>query len=131
MISRAQLVYSWRAANARLKEAKAAEMRWRMLIASELFPEPLLGTNTNGNVKLIAKQNYSLCKDHTLVINAIERISKEYPDVAVDTIVDWSPRLSGATYEALPEAAQKIFADVLTIKPATPTVKYNGEGDDE
>lgn len=131
MITPAQLIHNWRVAAAKLKAAKAVELRWRMLIAMQLFPSVHRGTNTNGKLKLIAKENYVLTKDNDAITIALEKLTKEFPDVAIDSLVTWGATLSASAFEALPEAAQQILADVLTIKPATPSLKYQGEGDDE
>lgn len=131
MINPAQLIHNWRVASAKLKAAKAVELRWRMLIAIELFPSVHRGTNTNGKLKLIAKENYVLTKDNDALTIALEKLTTEFPDVSVDSLVSWGATLSASAFEALPQAAQQILADVLTIKPATPSLKYAGEGDDE
>lgn len=125
-----EIIHNWRIAKQRLDRAKKDEMRWRMLIAMQLFPEVELGTNWyKDEVKLIAKENYTLDKDRDKVSAVWSKVLAECPDDAANLaiLIDWSMSLNKAVYEAMSEKAQSIFAAVLTIKEATPAVSLGSD----
>jgi hypothetical protein len=121
------LALSWNLASLRLKRAKETEMRFRKVIADELFPTPTVGTNTvkvtnTASLKLVHSLNYSI--DQTLVVKgyeAVAAIDKE----AADRLFKLTYSLNEVEYKALSDDARRAFdaSGVLTIKDATPSLK--------
>lgn len=131
MIGIGQLKHNWHLAKMRLTFAKKEELRWRMLVALQLFPDAKIGANTAHGLTLTTSENYTLEKDTNKIGNVLQRIVTECPDdLTVYTLVSYAPTLSKPAYEALSDKAKSIFAEVLTIKPATPSLKKKGGEDD-
>lgn len=125
-----ELIHNWRIAKLRLAIAKKEEMRWRILIATQLFPEVETGTNWyKDEVKLIAKENYTLDKNEALLKDTLTNLWNQFPDErnAITALVEWKPSFVETIYRTLSEAAKSVFAAVLTIKEATPAVSLGSE----
>lgn len=127
MITRAELLHNLALAQLRLAKAKAEEIRWRMLVALKLFPNPVIGTNWTAekDCKMVAKVNISFNKDKTLVTETMTKAVQAFPSEAasIGNAVDWEYVFKEVEYNALSDEAKKALAPLLTIKPATPTIE--------
>lgn len=129
MIPRNQLIHNLQLAQQRLKTAKAIELRWRMLVALELFPDPKIGTNTNGTVKMVAKENISVVDDKELIGEMFNALYRFKPD-DYTKLLNWKATLNKAEYDGLSDDAKLIVSSILTIKPGLPTVSVGNESDE-
>lgn len=134
MASSQELIHNWKLAKAKLDAAKKAEMRWRILIATQLFPDVELGTNlyNDGELKLVCRENYTISKNIDDVLELYQQAVTKFPHEAtnINVMLQWIVTLDKAGYEALSEAAKLHFAPVVTIKAATPTLTAKGMKDE-
>lgn len=107
----------------RLERAKKWEMFWRMTVVTS-FDEIILGTNTSedGHVKVIAKVTVSLDKDKEKIQRVMTAFAQQFPNEITERLITWEYKLSETEYHRLSYDAKSALADILTIKPATPTV---------
>jgi hypothetical protein len=125
-----ELIHNWRLAKLRLDRAKKDEMRWRTLIAIQLFPNVEIGTNWyKDEVKLVAKENYTLHKSEEFIKSTLQSMWQEFEDErqVIEELVQWKPSFKEPVYRNLTDEAKNVFAAVLTIKEAAPAVSLKGE----
>lgn len=130
-MSRAQLLHHFVLAKLRLTQAKKIELRWRMLVALRLFPNPFIGANVDGEVTLTVRENYKLDQDMARINTTLDRIAHECPSDAISNLLSYTKTVKKEAYDALSPKAKQILSDVLTITPGLPTVKIKGQGDDD
>jgi hypothetical protein len=126
--SRAQLLYTYALAKARLKRAKEAEAKWRVIIATTLFDDVVIGTNwtPEHDVKLVTKLNISLVKDADIVAVMTAACAK-FPEVNFNPIFKTELKFVESEYHLLPDEAKLAVAPLLIIKPGLPTITLANE----
>ena len=119
----------WEAAKKALEVAKETEMTLREQIAKMAFPNPTEGTqhlelDDGWSIKLVYKMNYSLA-DNERVDAALTRISNlgQEGKFIAERLVSWKPALSLSEYRELDPQYKGVIDEVLTIKPAAPTLE--------
>lgn len=141
-------IKNWLDHSLTLATVKPLELEARNEVASILFPEPKKGTNRyhlNGGyaIKLDHKFNYKLGND--MLENGAKVSVKDQVDAALARIrglgdrgmeialnlIKWEPKLSETFYEKSLDLTQNVDAqakaiidEILTIKPATPTLSF-------
>ena len=112
----------WVDAAGDLVSLKAKEALLRKELFDEFFPKPKEGTNTadldNGwKVKGTYKLNRNIDKA------ALPAVLKLMEEGSEDTLINYKPELKAKAYKSLEAKAKKIFDEVLTTKPGTPTLE--------
>jgi hypothetical protein len=129
MVSHAALIAGHRLAQLRLQLAQAEELRWRTLIATHLFPNAVVGTNTNGNVKLAIRENLTLEKDQTKIFTTMNSVLAAFPDDAktIAGLIETKYEIKPAVWNILSDTIKSQLASIVTSKPGLPSVKYGDE----
>jgi hypothetical protein len=121
MLSRLKLRCNWLIAKSRLTAAKKDEGYARIeLFFAEFEGVPDKGTfySADKELKCVRKLTYTLDRDNDKITAALDRLTKEFPEVDVTEVIAWKASLDVKIYEAMPVEQQQILNDVLTIKPA-------------
>lgn len=126
-----QLLEAWREANAVAKAAAENEMTLRRALVDLAFKPSLTEEGTKRrpaseteDLVCLFKQNYRLANkdDVDEALNKLENLGNEGVFIA-ERIVKWKPELSLSEYRDLAPQYKTIIDEVLTITPATPSVK--------
>jgi hypothetical protein len=115
---------TWYELQENLKKIKVSEMFLRKKIFDALFPNPVEGTNSftlpDG---FVVKGGYSLDrKVDPATLTACKELLEEN-GIRSEHLVKWDPSLKKAEYNKLTDEQQKIFDQVLIIKPGSPSLE--------
>lgn len=120
----------WQKAKAQAEYWAATERELRNEIFATGFPQPKEGTNSltlpnTWTLKAVHKMNYTLEKDVAKLKPIMASLIQSglVERVIANRLVTFEPKLSVSEYKKLPDAAVKLFADVLTIKPGAPSLE--------
>lgn len=113
----------WWQLSKQLAELRAEEMALRKEIFEECFPSPREGVNDYPlEAGYVLKGTYKL--DRKLDEAALDSLAKELREegVPVDSLVVYKPSLVTKEYRELTEEQRILFEQVITIKPASPSM---------
>ncbi len=118
----------WKQAADAMSQWQAIERQLRQeCVALSGFNSPgshnvdLDGTNA---AKVQIKQNISLDKDHTKVgAMCAKLIANGLEPAIVNRLIRWKPDLADGEYKKRPEQYRAIVEEVLTVKPAMPSIE--------
>lgn len=112
----------------------AEENRLRLAVIARNFGEEHKAEGTENvalddkgyGLKAVFKLNYSLDNKGDAVDKALTKLEKSGDEgkFLADRLVKWKPELSLSEWRNLPEKYQKLFDDVLTVKPGTPSLEF-------
>jgi hypothetical protein len=119
------LISAWQDAKAALDNAKAAESLLRERVVAAYFANAEIGTShhVDGDRDVVCVKKYSYTLDKAGTSCAQQDIAVIIGVELAQRLVNWKPELSVSEYKKLPDAARVIIDNVLTIKPATPTIE--------
>lgn len=118
----ASALAEWSSINIELKVLKEKEMLLRKQIVDSCFPKPKEGSNTldlANDWKL--KCNYKLSRKVDKA--AIKSVLAEMPEGSEEKLINYKPELKLTAYKNLPKEECKVFDQLLTIKPGTPSLE--------
>ena len=116
---------AWYVADARMRQAVAAEIEARSELVAFAFPKIQPGTNNltlpGDQYTLTVKlpEYYKLDKDKTRV-NAVEAA---LPPAVRTGLFKWQADISVSAYKALEPSHKKIVNEILTISPGRPSAE--------
>lgn len=111
----------WQTSKIKLIKLRKEESALRTQLIATLFDDLLVGKNEAKGFRVICKENITLAKQDE-VFAVCREISDKFPQVNINEILNWSMSLNVSVYKTLPDAARIIFDQVITIKPAMPTL---------
>jgi hypothetical protein len=118
------LLRDWNEAKLQTKQWTEKESLLRDTLVKELFTaDKDEGTESiavkEWTLKVTKKLNYSLNNKD----GEVSAICATLPELVSKQLVNWKPELSLSAYRKTDTATQKLFTNVLTIKPAKPTLE--------
>ncbi len=113
---------AWESAVMHRDIAISNEINARAHLMTLAYPNPVIGTNNTPlgdgrNLKAVFKETYTLEQPR------IEETLKLLPSGVRGGLVKWKGDLSLSAYKALEPAHKTIINDILTIKPARPSLE--------
>lgn len=124
----AVLAAIWRASKKRLDAAKKDEMKWRNLIAANIFSHAVIGTNRatisgDEDLRLVRKQNVTMKWDEVKWSTMWFKATPEQ-QAELSKLVQQEWTFDQTAYKSLSDAAKKLVDDcgILEIKDGTPTL---------
>lgn len=123
-------IVAWTEAKKALDNAKAEELKHRLLIVqtAPFNPDKEEGGQTiklgeGWKLALDKPMDYKMePKDIPGVVAAMKSLAAANP-LAAEGLIRWEPVMSVSAYKKLSEEEKKILAPVVTIKPGTPTIE--------
>lgn len=116
------LIALWYAADTEMKQAKAREMDLRLQVVARCTDAAKPGTE---HVSLPNQWKLTITKttDYKLDPEKTTDVLNNFSDDLAAMLVKWKPELSVSNFKLLSDEEQKYFADCLTTKPSTPSLK--------
>jgi hypothetical protein len=118
---------NWQQAKKEAVEATAREKHWREEVAKLVFPNPIVGTNTDEatGLKLIETERWEITSKDQANAWAIARALQEAG--ALVNPFKWKAEIDKKMYDLLTPTQQAMVDTVLTIKRGMPQLKMKSE----
>ncbi|AUR88751.1 hypothetical protein NVP2117O_73 [Vibrio phage 2.117.O._10N.261.45.E9] len=120
-----QLIFEWQQAAEELKTLRPLEMKLRKQVVEESFAQYKTGTNyadlgNDWRLKFVYKEEPKV--DEAAVPAMLEELDKVNPALR-DTLFKYKPTLVNSVYKKLTDDERKIVDEVITLRPASPTLE--------
>lgn len=129
-MTRAELIFNYKLRKQRLIAAQEAEKTWRLLLATTLFDDVVIGTNwtVERDIKLVTSVNITLTKDMELISRTMQAVEKQFPTLNFQPLFSNKLSFVDSEYNALPDEAKISIAPILTIKNGLPSLEIVEKG---